>query len=59
MGSDFKVVKLVVKLVVKCQLEILKTLKSEPISELARCFGNTRMNNEGIGAAGIEIMLKR
>ena len=39
--------------------KILTTLKSEPNRELARCFGNTEMDNERIGAAGIEIMLKR
>ncbi|XP_066914872.1 uncharacterized protein [Clytia hemisphaerica] len=42
----------------KGKTKILTTLKSEPIRELARCFGNTEMDNEKIGAAGIEIMLK-
>ena len=41
------------------ETKILTTLKSESIRELASCFGNTEMDNERIGAAGIEIMLKR
>ena len=37
---------------------ILTTLRTQPIRELARNFGNTEMD-KNIGATGIEIMLKR
>jgi len=39
--------------------KILTTLKSEHVRELAKCFGRLDIEQETIGNAGIEIMLKR